>query len=662
MASTSATRLFTGLPSAGKSTSKSPLQKAIAARDPQAFHAEWNRMLEQPRQRLLKKRCCADLMCMWSVDDIELSGRERELAASIDDLADLRFKVAFARSNSRKSLERLTQAFVEIISNWLAEADHLIAPWETIAICELLLWCGPVLPPETLLASCRILLTEPSVEDQDEHDTEVPVPDQDRVGLQQTLEAEARWLRELTLSPFGRASLESDAASTELNRILVECTDPDGMLHGSLLSHVREWLAPMVRAVVWGASFQRELWTAANHDRFRELVEKTAALSGTRGDLCSLNEVTPAPDSEPSLRGDSTLLILQQAARSMGFKSSGKVRRLLSLLSSARRSEREVRRTLRTLCKDAGSKRKSSRKAGRAGMWQSDQSCTSIMRSGFSAAADLLVADWHKSDVRIHLTALGLPVLAGPWLWKISTATDDVSSVPLSIPESVTWNCTCWFVDEEVAFAELEAQHLSGFRLHRHILLAPADHFAILTDSVTCDDPDQSFSYETRLPLIPGLTTDPDQVTRELRLLSGDRSIRAFPLWLEDDRVQHAFGSLETDDSSIRMSARSRGGLIVPLVLDWHPARSDQPADWSKLTVAESRRNVASHEAGAARLRIGTHQILVYRSLKSPVVNRTVLGLHTGDESVYGRVPAGGQVEPLVQVEGSAADEGVQST
>ncbi len=65
---------------------------------------------------------------------------------------------------------------------------------------------------------------------------------------------------------------------------------------------------------------------------------------------------------------------------------------------------------------------------------------------------------------------------------------------------------------------------------------------------------------------------------------------------------------------------------------------------------------------GAARLRIGTHQILVYRSLKPPAVNRTVLGLHTGDESVYGRVPAGGQIEPLVQVEGSAADDGSQST
>ncbi len=193
------------------------------------------------------------------------------------------------------------------------------------------------------------------------------------------------------------------------------------MLHGSLLSHVREWLAPMYVPLSGVHPFSENSGLQPTMIDFGTLVEKTTALIGTRSDLCSLNEVTPLPDTEPSLRGDSTLLILQQAARSMGFKSSGKVRRLLSLLSSARRSEREVRRTLRTLSKDTSSKRKGSRKAVRAGMWQSDQSCTSIMRSGFSAAADLLVADWHKSDVRLHLTALGLPVFAGPWLWRIST-------------------------------------------------------------------------------------------------------------------------------------------------------------------------------------------------------------------------------------------------
>ena len=92
--------------------------------------------------------------------------------------------------------------------------------------------------------------------------------------------------------------------------------------------------------------------------------------------------------------------------------------------------------------------------------------------------------------------------------------------------------------------------------------------------------------------------------------------------------------------------------MTLPLALDWHPKRIDQPADWTRLSVTESRRAVGAHEASGFRIRIGDHQVLVYRSLIAPTISRAVLGLHTWDESVYGRVPLkGGLLQPLVEVE-----------
>jgi hypothetical protein len=68
--------------------------------------------------------------------------------------------------------------------------------------------------------------------------------------------------------------------------------------------------------------------------------------------------------------------------------------------------------------------------------------------------------------------------------------------------------------------------------------------------------------------------------------------------------------------------------------------------------VTESRRVVHEDEAAGYRVRIGDHQVLIYRSLVAGKNSRAVLGLHTWDESVYTRVPnKPGPLEPLVEVE-----------
>ncbi|MFN8707370.1 MAG: hypothetical protein ACK50J_11865, partial [Planctomyces sp.] len=71
--------------------------------------------------------------------------------------------------------------------------------------------------------------------------------------------------------------------------------------------------------------------------------------------------------------------------------------------------------------------------------------------------------------------------------------------------------------------------------------------------------------------------------------------------------------------------------------------------------VAERRKNLTPREAAGFRLRIGKTQWLIYRSLSNPEVSRTVLGLHTGDETYIGTVSSDGDIEPILLVEMSAA-------
>ena len=186
----------------------------------------------------------------------------------------------------------------------------------------------------------------------------------------------------------------------------------------------------------------------------------------------------------------------------------------------------------------------------------------------------------------------------------------------------------------------------------RQLLLAPYDRFAVMTDSVTCKDPARKVQLVTSVPLAEGATCVPCDVTRELELSVGPRTVRTFPLWLEDDRIHHALGSYKEHDGQLEMAGAGKGGVTLPLALDWHPKRADLPADWNRLTVTENRRTVGGDEASGFRIRVGNHQVQVYRSLATPTISRAVLGLHTWDESVYGRVPAkGGFLQPLVEVE-----------
>ena len=279
--------------------------------------------------------------------------------------------------------------------------------------------------------------------------------------------------------------------------------------------------------------------------------------------------------------------------------------------------------------------------------WQSDTSCVAILRSSSDLDADTLTLEWHSSVPQVMIAAAGVPILAGNWNWSVQLD-DEV------LPTPTGWKCSCWFLDPETIFLELEAnaESAADVKQVRQLLLAPCDRFAMMTDSVTSQNPERKVQLVTSVPLVDGAACETCTVTRELTLSVGPRAVRTFPLWLEDDRIQHTLGSYREHDGQLELAGVGKGGVTLPLALDWHPKHIDQPADWTRLSVTEARRAVGAHEASGFRIRIGDHQVLIYRSLMAPAISRAVLGLHTWDESVYGRVPLkGGLLQPLVEVE-----------
>jgi len=654
------------------------VRTAVASDDPAAFQRAFLAVLARPVKRIHKQLKSRGLLASWSVDAMDLNGRERELAASLDDLS---VRVSERSSGKHKKPKgkkgqrsQVESRFDEVVANWLVEAGSEPGPWETIAVAEILLREGRSLSPENFTQALAVL-ADAALRDSSGSLFDVPTPvEEDNAIRQMIQQGESQWLASLLLSPLGGVQTLAKSATESLRKILLESADKDGLVHGSLLNRLPDWLAPLTRCTIWSEAFREELWQGDSAERLTLVTERAALL------------LLPVPHQEaadvPGKAGPSLLTILEFLIPCVGSmqekrltklakkcrKPAGEVTQPKKLKKSkASESETEqqeasadkITTSDKTSTADArhrkqkddqkpqkNSNRKApEKKANPEVSWQSDSGCLAILRTSIDADADTVTLEWHSGTPQLMIAAAGVPVFTGNWNWSVQLD-DEV------LPSPTAWKCSCWFLDPETVFVELEAEDASVVRQMRQVLLAPCDRFAMLTDSVTSNDPERRVQLTTTLALTPGTESSACDVTRELTLSTGPRNVRTFPLWLEDDRIHHALGSYREHNGQLELTGVGKGGVTLPLALDWHPKRYDLPADWSRCTVTELRRNSGTHEASGFRIRVGDHQVLVYRSLTNPTVSRAVLGLHTWDESVYGRVPKkGGLLQPLVEVE-----------
>ena len=437
---------------------------------------------------------------------------------------------------------------------------------------------------------------------------------------------EIPWILSLLTGDLKGAQARRTAAARVLRQGLEAATDTDGMLHADLVSQADQWLAPFVRATLWGDAFGKRWTTDADRERLQDTVCFCVTLVVPGG------LVTRPPENPGG--GDATKMeTMEHAVRCVGLRNSAPESALIQSLHRGKRATKGSRTHQR---KSASSN-------------QSDWAEAALLRSALTIDADTALITWPNADVRIHLAVLGTPLLSGSWQ-SYATVNGKMFA------SENEWTCSCWFVDEEAAFLELESELgesdvAESVRLVRHVMLSMEDRSAVICESASCSDAEAEIEFESRLPLTANPLAVTNSITRDVVLHAGCVSTRVIPAWLEDDRLQHAMGTCEKHEEALVSTARGRGGVTVPVVLDWHPERLAQDADWTRLTVTERRRPSGGQQAAGFRVRVGRQQLLIYRSLQTSEVPRAVLGMHTSNETVYGRVKKSGEVAPLVLVE-----------
>ena len=254
---------------------------AIAADDPVAFQDAFLEAIAKPRKRLRKLLGKSSLLATWSVDAVDLSGRERELAASLDDLTSRsakRCRSTGKNKGTKREQARPPLKYDEVIGNWLVEIGPAPGPWETIAIAEILLREGRTLSPENFTQALAVLAGA-ALRDSSGGLFDTPTATDENNAIRQMLQdGESPWLCSLLMSPLGGVQTLAKSATESLRKILLECTDADGLVHGSLLSRLPEWLAPVTRCTIWSEVFHAPLWGNDSVERLALVTERAALL------------------------------------------------------------------------------------------------------------------------------------------------------------------------------------------------------------------------------------------------------------------------------------------------------------------------------------------------------------------------------------------------
>lgn len=419
----------------------------------------------------------------------------------------------------------------------------------------------------------------------------------------------------LLFGPLLNAGSEFSRASVQLGQVLLESTDNDGTPQAAAFTTLATWLTPFVRAGWWGKSFKRPVFESDAKDRFRDVTARATELICEDGCF--------AFDAVPGLAR--TLLPLAASVAGWSKKTTvGAAARFLVLKQKAAKKNRTA--------------------------WpssQSDWGMTAHMRSSRKVDANLVALAHDKQSVQLSVCANGTPIVAGEWA---TTLTVSGKTVPLT----GEWSCSCWYSDKDGDFIELE-QTTGNVRIGRQIFLSRTGAFLLLMDAVRTTR-NGVIRYESGLPLAQRVMARADFISREWRLHTGDLPVRVFPVSLEFDRVQSCAGGCDVVEGTLQVTAEGRTTVNTALVMDWHPDRTAEDAEWAGLTVTENRKVVPSSGAAAFRLRLGEHQVVSYRNTDGSCELRAVLGQHTGRETLIGLLKAG-QFEPLVLVDASN-DEG----
>lgn len=467
----------------------------------------------------------------------------------------------------------------------------------------------------TLQATLRRFATEPSRRGAVESTSAEPFPDQTLLE-----QGELPFLVGAVFGDLAGGAALMQRGRRALKRALLARTDTDGTPHSALLPRLPLWLAGLVRSTVWSRCWQVPLWDKEETQRLNDLAERAVALCRGDGRFALTNGLPVEP-----------LPMLQHAAELLGWSPRNPALAALRCMARQVRQGPPVAPRAATALQVMPSA-------------QSDWARVAVLRSDWGPAAESVALTHHEPLPQVEITAGGTVIMQGAWGLALQ-----LDGQPVVLADE--WSCVCWVTDPDGDYAELQMLGPRGMRLERLVYLSRKDRLMLLADVVS-QAPAGRLELTSKLPLAPQVEVEPETTTRSVHLRAGSVQGRVFPLALPQSRVFSTPHQLDVAPGSLVLRQTVPGtGLMAPLIFDWDPTRSRQPAEWRSLTVTENGRIVRADVAAGFRLRIGDDQWLVYRSLKRARTARAVLGHHTPHETVIARFTPQGDAEPLLMIE-----------
>lgn len=568
------------------------------------FGRIWRQHLRQRRQGSTPKA----LLSLWSRKDVKDPAIERAINA-LQPVSTARRRSHKPAIKRQPSLAIRVQGLIKALTS--PERIEASSSLESQLALELLWVLGDKIPQRFWWPLWRQTLTAELVLNR------APTPYHDATHETNAAVGEWQLLSSLVFAEIKGAAAVRRQATKQLGQSLSMPTDSDGTPHAELLPHLAQWLAPLLRATLWSQQAGHTLFDPDEHELLSDVVEKVVALCRPDGRLALMN-------GNPV----NTLPMLEFASDLLNWSSLNPSRSALQSLSQ----------------QAAGIKPAKSSGISVMPSNQSDWARLAVLKSDSSAGSATVTVAHHQPLPQLDVTIAGVPLMHGPWGLDVR-----MGSTALELADE--WSCVCWESEPDADYAELQMEGPGKLRVERLVLLSRKDQFLLLADSIS-GAPRGPLALQSRLPLAPGanVTWTPGQ--RAGRLEHGVARTRLLPLALPCDPVHSTPHRCDVRDGAIMLEQQALGqGLFAPLIIDFHPDRRKSPIDWKKLTVSEAGQVTPADHAAGFRWRIGKEQWLLYRSLKHANLPRAVLGYHSANGFVVGRIDAQGDIDPVVMVE-----------
>lgn len=274
---------------------------------------------------------------------------------------------------------------------------------------------------------------------------------------------------------------------------------------------------------------------------------------------------------------------------------------------------------------------------------QSDQAGWAILRRDWSARSSFLSVEHRPRPYRASLW------VAGEKVWD----DDDRLSIVAdgkTVQGQGSWECTCWFDDEDGQYLELRRVWGGGIVVERQFYAARDPSFLFMCDTIKS-------ARKERLEVargwtVPGLVELRGALPTTARDVVGLATpLRLYPLGHPSDPMTPARGQLISSADGVTLKADSSSGRChLPMIVGWRDVATAAPRAWRRLTITNDRRVVSEAEAFAYRWPVLEQQFVFFKQLGA-TTRCAFLGHQTFSEAVIGEFTKKGTVREWVSVE-----------